>query len=76
MKYKSLKSYTLAVNNLAQKDADEMYKQKPRVFAAVHYDFPESMLDHYMKDGYTPRQVLTKLDEDARWENECEARCS
>jgi len=75
MKYKTLQAFTLAVNNLARKDCDNINKT-PKMFKAQHIDFPVSMLDRYMKDGYTPRQVLKQLDADAKWENHCEARCS
>ena len=75
MKYKSLQSYTLAVNNLARMDC-EIINSKPKMFKAVHHDFPETMLDNYMQCGYTPRQVLNSLDEDAILENAAEARMS
>jgi hypothetical protein len=75
MKYKSLQSYTLAVNNLARKDC-EVLNNIPRMFRGVHHDFPERMMEYYREQHYTPRQVLTQLDEDGELENAAEARMS
>jgi hypothetical protein len=75
MKYKTLQSYTLAVNNLARKDC-EIINNKPRMFKGVHHDFPERMMEYYWEQNYTPRQVLTQLATDAEMENAWEARVS
>lgn len=75
MKYKTLQSYTLAVNNLARKDC-EAINNKPRMFKGVRHDFPERMMEYYWEQNYTPRQVLTQLDTDAEMENAAEARMS
>lgn len=76
MKYKTLTEFTLAVNNLAHKDCDMENNQPNNIFKAIHHDFPESMMEHYYRDGYSPRQVLNKLEQDAIAENETEARMS
>jgi len=67
-----LTKYTKRVNDLARKDAAKL----DGFFKAVHHDFPESMTAWYLHNGYTPRQLLTQLNEDAEAENAAEARCS
>ena len=54
MKHKTLTEFTLAVNNLARKDCDLENDNPKNMFKAVHHDFPERMMEHYYRDGYTP----------------------
>ena len=75
MKYKSLQSYTLAVNNLARKDC-EIINNKPRMFKGVHHDFPERMMEYYYEKGLTPRQSIDIINREAEMENAAEARMS
>jgi hypothetical protein len=64
------------VNDLARKDCEIINGKHPRMFRGVHHDFPERMMAFYWEQNYTPRQVLTRLEEDAEMENAAEARMS
>lgn len=72
-KYKTLSSFTKAVNDLARKDAAKLNG----LFKGVHYDFPEQMLKFdWNIEGLTPRQTLTRINRESEQENLAEARCS
>ena len=74
MKYKTLKSYTDAVNKLSRKDCDKI---KPSsIFGYYHHDFPESMMKYYFEQGLTPRQAIDSINREARLEAAWEARVS
>jgi hypothetical protein len=68
----NLTRFTKKVNALAKKDRD----QSNFIFKGVHYDFSERMLDHYWKDGFTPRETLNRINANAEAEARAEARMS
>jgi hypothetical protein len=71
-KYKTLSQFTKAVNDLARLDASKL----DGLFKGVHHDFPERMLEDDFHSGLTPREVLNRIDQEAKEENRAEARCS
>jgi hypothetical protein len=61
---KNLQKFCKKVNELAQKQCDEMNKQG-HLFPAVHNEFPESMLKYYFDLGISPKKTLEKINEDS-----------
>jgi hypothetical protein len=72
-KYKTLPEFTQAVNDLAREDAAKINDLN---FKPVHIDFPASMLEYDFRDGLTPRQTLTRINNESKRENQFEAMCS
>lgn len=71
----TLKQFVDKVNELARQEV-EIVNAGDLLFKATHYDLPERMLESYFKDGYTPKQTLKQINNDANAENAAEARMS
>lgn len=78
MKHRTLKAFTKAVNALARADAEAMNADGgyASMFKAVHHDFPEAMMEHYFNEGYEPREVIERVQQEAEIEAAWEARVS
>lgn len=72
----SLKSFSLAVNQLAHEEANQINNTSSSPFKAIHYDFPESMLKYYFELGMSPRQTILGMNAEAEMESEFEAIAS
>jgi len=56
----TLTDFTEAVNRLARAECDDI-NAKGNIFAAVHHDFPESMMRYYHEKGMTPQEAFEKI---------------
>lgn len=64
----TLEAFCIAVNNLAQVDANKS--------SFVHHDYPSRMLERYYSQGLSPRATVTAINQEAIDENNVEARVS
>jgi hypothetical protein len=56
----TLTEYTAEVNRMAREDA-AFANRGDRLFAAVHHDYPESMMEYYRNSGLTPFQAIYEI---------------
>ena len=75
MKIKTLKAFTEQVNRLNKEECDALNK-KNNLFFAEHFPYPESMMEYYFKNGFTPQQVIDSMNDDFEREVAWEAMVS
>lgn len=63
---RTLTWFAMRVNSLARRQCDAINRKAGGdIFAAVHHDFPESMLKLYYDEGLTPAKALAEIDAQA-----------
>jgi hypothetical protein len=75
MKTKTLKAFTEQVNKLNKEECDALNKEN-NLFFAGHVPYPESMMEYYFKNGFTPQNVIDSINDDCEQEAAWEARVS
>jgi len=75
----TLKQYAKEVNKIYKaevKEINKKFKKGLLLFGAVHFDYPEYMLDFYQKQGFTPQQAIKAIREESEAEGRFEALAS
>ena len=71
----TLKQFTDKVNELNKMECDALNK-KNNLFFAEAILYPESMMEYYFKNGYTPQRVIDSINDECEQEAAWEARVS